>query len=92
MTAPATTVPEGAGRAAATPSTVGSRVAAWLTPALPRNRLAVLRVIAYAFAVLYVFWLNLLPVHHAELPAERAIADQIRTFKSIRLPAARGSR
>lgn len=48
----------------------GGRVAAWLMPALPRNRLAVLRLVAYGFAVLYVFWLNLLPVHHAALPAD----------------------
>lgn len=46
------------------------RVAAWLTPALPRNRLAVLRLVAYGFAVLYVFRLNQLPVHHADLAAE----------------------
>ena len=46
-----------------------TRVAAWLTPAVPRNRLAVLRLIAYAFALLYVFRLNLLPIHHAELSA-----------------------
>jgi hypothetical protein len=49
---------------------VGPRVAGWLTPALPRNRLALLRLVAYAFAVLYVFRLNLLPVHHAALPAD----------------------
>lgn len=47
-----------------------ARASAWLTPALPRNRLAVLRVIAYGFALLYVFWLNPLPVHHAALPSE----------------------
>lgn len=47
-----------------------SRLAAWFTPALPHSRLAVLRVVAYLFALLYVFRLNLLPVHHAHLPSE----------------------
>ncbi|HEY4376978.1 MAG TPA: hypothetical protein VGM93_07455, partial [Acidimicrobiales bacterium] len=42
----------------------------WLVPALPRSRLAVLRIIAYLFALVDVFWLNAdLPMQHARLPA-----------------------
>jgi hypothetical protein len=70
VTAPAATSPEDTGAPGRAPTGVASRAAGWLTPALPRNRLAVLRLVAYAFAVLYVFRLNLLPVHHAALPSE----------------------
>ncbi|MCU1351088.1 MAG: transporter permease, partial [Acidimicrobiales bacterium] len=43
------------------------RLAGWFTPALPRNRLAVLRVVAYVFATYYVFHMQQLPRVHAHL-------------------------
>ena len=71
MTAAATTARDPAGAPErSTPSGALARVSTWLTPALPRNRLAVLRLVAYGFALFYVFRLNLLPVHHAALPAD----------------------
>jgi hypothetical protein len=62
----------------------GDAALRWLTPALPRNRLAVLRVVAYLFAVLDVFVITTVPARHARL--SQSLYQPLRMGRLLHVP------
>lgn len=62
----------------------GNAVIGWLIPAMPRNRLAVLRIVAYLFALYDVFRITTLPERHARLP--HSLYRPLRIGRYLHLP------